>query len=195
MKQNFISILMVTVFVAITAYAATEVRKPVCPLTIDLNGDGIAVSATRQVKFDLLGNGKPVSIAWPMGADDAQLAFDRDGNGRIDGIAELFGGKSGGFAALRKEDSNGDNMIDAADANFGKLALWFDANHDAITDDGELRPLAEFVAAIPLKAAKANEPLGPLAFIGAVGSAVTPAGQAVNIFDVYYDVEHPASGS
>jgi hypothetical protein len=40
-------------------------------------------------------------------------------------------------------DSNHDGELSAADAKFSELKLWVDANHDGITDTGELKALAD----------------------------------------------------
>jgi hypothetical protein len=61
------------------------------------------------------------------------LALDRNGNGRIDGAAELFGSDTvladgthapNGFIALAELDANGDGLIDASDPAFASLQLW-----------------------------------------------------------------------
>jgi hypothetical protein len=78
------------------------------------------------------------------------LVLDRNGNGRIDGIDEMFGdhtrGPDGeiaanGFEALRKYDANKDGVVDGSDAVFAALRVWADVNANGETDAGELRPL------------------------------------------------------
>lgn len=82
------------------------------------------------MRFDLDADGRMDSISVPTG-DDALLALDRNGNGRIDDGRELFGDQHGavnGFAELARFDDNGNGRIDAADAVFDQLRLLrFDA--------------------------------------------------------------------
>lgn len=68
---------------------------------------------------------------------------DINGNGAADGIGELFGNTlTDGFTALRALDSNGDNRINASDANFAQLRVWSDLNGDGISQAGEVVSLA-----------------------------------------------------
>ena len=101
------------------------------PLVLDIAGNGFSTSGlSRSVRFDLDADGKLDQISVPTG-DDALLALDRNGNGRIDDGRELFGdqhGAANGFAELGKYDDNGDGRIDAQDAIFERLSLLrFDA--------------------------------------------------------------------
>jgi hypothetical protein len=119
------------------------------PLVLDLDGDGIHLSALAEgVKFDLLGGGQKVWSAWTDGKD-ALLALDRDGNGQIDGAAELFGNATAGgsyadgFAALAELDDDGNGAIDARDRAFGHLVVWRDADRDGTSTPRELMTLAE----------------------------------------------------
>ncbi|MBP8202633.1 MAG: hypothetical protein KAX70_01825, partial [Pseudomonas sp.] len=79
---------------------------------------------------DLDADGKLDQISVPTG-DDALLALDRNGNGRIDNGRELFGDQNGaanGFSELRKYDDNNDGRINRQDAIFDRLSLLrFDA--------------------------------------------------------------------
>lgn len=94
------------------------------PLVLDLAGDGISTTGIDDGRdFDIDGDGRTDRTAWIRG-DDALLALDRDGNGRIDNGGELFGTASGdGFADLAELDDNADGVIDANDKAFAALVL------------------------------------------------------------------------
>lgn len=101
------------------------------PLVLDLAGNGFATRGLDDaVRFDLDADGRSDQISAPSG-DDALLALDRNGNGRIDDGRELFGDQNGaanGFAELSKYDDNRDGRIDLQDAVFERLRLLrFDA--------------------------------------------------------------------
>ena len=101
------------------------------PLVLDMAGNGFSSSGLDSpMRFDLDGDGKRERISVPTG-DDALLALDRNGNGRIDDGRELFGdqhGAANGFAELGKYDDNQDGRIDSQDAIFQRLSLLrFDA--------------------------------------------------------------------
>jgi hypothetical protein len=134
------------------------------PIVIDTAGDGYRLtSADDGVVFDLDAN-KMVAekIAWtdPDG-DEAWLVLDRNGNGVIDSGAELFGSRTpayadsatpiteNGFDALNLLEgpsygrSRFDQIIDARDEVYARLRLWFDRNHNGISESDELVPLAD----------------------------------------------------
>ena len=118
---------------------------PISPLVLDMDGDGIELVALSdsQAMFDLDNDGFAQHTGW-VAADDALLAIDRNGNGRIDDIAEVFGsGTVDGFTELTALDSNGDGTIDASDARFGDLRLWRDANGNGRSEAEELQSLTE----------------------------------------------------
>lgn len=101
------------------------------PLVLDLAGNGFSTRGLDDaVRFDLDADGRTDRISAPSG-DDALLALDRNGNGRIDDGRELFGDQNeaaNGFAELGKYDDNGDGRIDLQDAVFERLRLLrFDA--------------------------------------------------------------------
>jgi Ca2+-binding RTX toxin-like protein len=112
---------------------------------LDLDGDGIELTSTNDltVRFDIDGDGFREATGW-VKSDDGLLVLDKNNEGYINDISELFGNNNtGGFAVLRTLDSNGDNQITAADANFNKLQIWRDLNSDGHSDVQELFTLAE----------------------------------------------------
>jgi uncharacterized repeat protein (TIGR01451 family) len=126
--------------------SVTTRSTTVTPLAIDLDGDGVETVARADGggSFDLLGDGHAVASGW-IAADDALLALDANGNGRIDDIGELFGGtaQGAGFARLAALDGNGDGRVDAQDARFGELLAWRDLDGDHQSSAGELMTLAQ----------------------------------------------------
>lgn len=130
------------------------------PLIFDLDSDGIELtafnSATTQSFFDLDNDGYAEQTAWITG-DDAFLARDINGNGKIDNASELFGSATiDGFSILQLLDSNGDFVIDANDDAWSELLLWQDIDGDAISEPGELLSLdAANIASIDLLGATA----------------------------------------
>ena len=164
----------------------------ITPIVIDLNGNGIqtVARADAQGAFDLFGNGKAVVSGWISG-DDGFLAVDTNGNGKIDGINELFGGasKGDGFAKLASFDSNGDGLVNDLDSAFGQLQIWRDANGNHQTDAGELMGLADAGVASLTTSFTELPQLDAQGNLHLERSTATLAdGQSVAMTDVYFNV-------
>lgn len=129
------------------------------PLLINVGIGGYELSGMNEpVEFDINADGRRDRIGWTRrGSSLAFLAFDRNGDGVINDGAELFGDATpsihggtaaNGFEALAEADANHDGMIDANDPIWRDLLLWIDANHDGVSQPGEL----QHVAASPVTA-------------------------------------------
>jgi hypothetical protein len=122
------------------------------PLILDLTGAGISTTAAAQgVNFDLTGTGQVSKVGWTT-ATEGFLAIDLNHDGLINNGTELFGSgtllangtrAANGYQALAQYDSNGDGFITAADAHFKDIVVWVDANHDGISEAGELKTLTQ----------------------------------------------------
>lgn len=126
------------------------------PIIVDLASDGFQLTDIAYgIPFSVTGADFLHQVSWTVpDGNDAWLALDRNGNGRIDGGSELFGNftpqpppppgqQRNGFLALAAFDAaqaagNGNGRVDSGDAVFAALRLWRDANHDGVSQPGEL---------------------------------------------------------
>lgn len=142
------------------------------PLVLDLDGDGIETTSTRDgtvILFDHDGDGIKTGTGW-VRPDDGWLVLDRNGNGTIDTGNELFGVDTlksngqfatDGFDALKDLDENGDGKIDIADSVFANLQIWRDLNQDGISQADELTTLGDHnIISIGVNSTATNKDLG-----------------------------------
>lgn len=115
--------------------AGDDVRKD--PLVINFNGMAAQLTDVK-FEFDIDADGQQDNISF-VAPGSGFLALDRNGDGKINDGAELFGTKSGnGFADLAQYDSDGNHWIDENDPIYADLRVW---TKDADGKD-QLRTLA-----------------------------------------------------
>jgi hypothetical protein len=118
-------------------------------LVLDLDGNGVSLArrGKSNAGFDMNGDGVADDTGWAA-KGDGFLVIDRDNDGLITNAYELsFFAESAtaknSLAGLAALDSNGDHVLDKKDARFGELKVWIDANGNGVSDEGELKSLAE----------------------------------------------------
>lgn len=158
------------------------------PLVLDLAGDGLQLKGhDAGTSFALFG-AKPTPVGWLAGSDDALLALDANGNGKIDSGRELFGEATGlnGFAALARFDDNRDGVISAADAVFERLVAWRD-NGDGRSEPSELHSLASLgIQSIALRFERSDREDRFGNQLGLLGTARDNRGRQVPVVDVWF---------
>ncbi|WP_210327563.1 DUF5801 repeats-in-toxin domain-containing protein [Aminobacter carboxidus] len=138
-----------TMYASLSASDIAVYSSAVDPIMLDLDNNGYSFSDVEGgIRFDINADGIADQVAWNTSGDGI-LAYDVNGDGKIDSGAEIFtpdfaGGKfASGAEALASLDSNGDGIVDADDEAFSKLLIWQDANSDGVGEAGELTHLAD----------------------------------------------------
>lgn len=121
----------------------------VAPVVLDLDGDGVELTSAREsaVLFAMDANAQTVRTGW-IGADDAFLALDRDGDGAITKGAEIsftqdLEHATSDLEGLSAFDTNGNLSLDAGDERFAEFRVWQDRNQDGVSQQDELRSLSD----------------------------------------------------
>lgn len=120
------------------------------PLVLKLGGGSVHTTnlSGSKVMFDMDGDGDKDKTGW-ITADQAFLVRDKNNNGKVDDVSEMFSEQmsataSTGFSALAELDTRRNGRIDKYDKFFGELRLWTDINANGVTDGGELHKLSRF---------------------------------------------------
>ena len=101
-----------------------DARQKSDPLVINFSGNAAQLTDQRFA-FDLNSDGTASEQINYLAGGAGFLAFDRNGNRRIDNGTELFGARSGdGFAELAELDSDCNGWIDENDEIFSRLRIW-----------------------------------------------------------------------
>ncbi len=122
------------------------------PVLLVMNGNGPRLTEpSRGPLFDMGTSRSIVRVGWPADTQTGWLAVDRNHNGRIDGVREMFSSltrlSSGRFArngyeALKELDMNGDGLVTSGDRAWSQVSVWFDRNRNGRSEPGEVRPLS-----------------------------------------------------
>ena len=119
------------------------------PIAIDLDGNGFEFVNVddSSIFFDVTGDGWKRRTAW-VSKNDGVLAYDIDGDGKIDKPGEISfasykEGAQSDLQGMAAFDSNHDGLFDAHDDKWARFGIWRDANQNGITDAGELRSLSD----------------------------------------------------
>jgi tetratricopeptide (TPR) repeat protein len=135
----------------IKGYTAAMMQKgrSITPLLIPLVAGRTLeqlVDAHASVRFDPDGSGRPRSWGW-IRPSAAWLVFDPNRTGQITSGLQLIGARTfwvfwdTGYEVLASLDDNGDGWLQGEELT--GLALWRDANGNAVSEPGEVRPIQE----------------------------------------------------
>ena len=157
----------VTLTSAGTSLATLIGNGHIDPIVLDLDHQGISFSSLGDgVQFDINHDGAKDQIAWTANGGDGILALDVDGSGKIESGNELFtptfngGHFADGIAALASLDGNHDGVINSQDQAFGDLVVWQDANHNGVSETGELAKLGDLgISSISLTTTSGGAPI------------------------------------
>ena len=160
------------------------------PIAVDLDGNGFEFVNVddSNVFFDVNGDGWKRRTAW-VGPNDGLLAYDIDGDGKIDkpgeiSFARYADGAQTDLEGLRAFDSNGDGRFDAADEKWAKFGVWQDANQNGVTDASEFRTLDEMgIVAVDLTSDGQFQVVNGQTVHG-IGSMIRADGSEIAIADV-----------
>ncbi len=110
----------------LTQYAGMSIASAVSlidPLVINVSSDVTHIS-DQSFFFDLDCDGKEEKVS-NLGSGSGFLAYDKNGDGKINDGSELFGTRSGnGFMDLAAYDKDSNGWIDENDEIYDHLRIW-----------------------------------------------------------------------
>jgi hypothetical protein len=167
------------------ADGAHHFERESCNTPLVLSFDGAPVRFTDppgEFAIGVSSRTQWVSAATPW------LVLDADGSGCIESERELFGatdGASNGFEKLARLDDDANGRIDAHDAAFARLALWYDRDQDRKCTPSELVSLEDAgVVSIDLAHTARGAATGG-SFEGERGAFELASGARGRVVDVY----------
>ncbi|MDQ8757648.1 cadherin domain-containing protein [Sphingosinicella sp. LHD-64] len=132
-----------------TFLVSYNVSKPLPPVVLDLDGDGVELvsKSVSNVHVDMDGDGVLDRTGW-VAADDGFLALDRNGDGIVTDMSETsfisdVPGSVSDMEGLRAFDTNENGLLDADDEAFASFMVWQDLNQDGISQTSEIRSLSQ----------------------------------------------------
>jgi hypothetical protein len=134
------------------------------PIILDLDHDGEVLTAlsTSNAAYDWNGDGIAHKTAW-ADQGDGFLMLDRNHDGKAQAEDIIFSNdhkdaETDMDGVRLAYDSNHDGKLDASDATFGDFKIWQDTNQDGISQESEIKTLAEHgITSIGLEAPRVDE--------------------------------------
>lgn len=133
-----------------TVKRLASLPRAVTPIVFPLDGSSsleALISPGRPVTFDLAGDSR--AERWPWVTSKAGiLVWDPERTGRVRSGVQLFGSVTwsmvwqNGYEPLAALDDNRDGWLSGRELR--GLAVWRDADEDAVSDPGEVKPLGEY---------------------------------------------------
>ena len=161
------------------------------PLVIDLDGDGIeTIEISDDLYFDVDGDFFAEQTGWLAG-DDGFLVLDKNANGLIDDINEMFGNpEQFGFEELADYDLNGDGKIDMSDLVYSELQVWRDIDEDTQTDEGELFSLEELgILSISVNGTSLDHTTPQGTYLREYGEVIFDDGSVTHAFEAIFEMD------
>lgn len=120
----------------------------VMPIVFDLGGEGLELTGVESSNVvSRLASGQYARTSW-VGPTNGILAYDRNGDGQINNLAEISfvqdrEGAKTDLEGLQAWDTNGDGKLNALDAGWSNLKMWVDRNQNGRSTEQELRTLEQ----------------------------------------------------